>query len=301
MILMKNQLQINGNPDIVIFDRDLIKIKRQRAAENFANHDFLYQWGKNQISERIYDINRRFTNAMQIGSRGILAPSHDKIDHIITLDLTNNPIESCKYFVQASEEFLPIAPKSMDLIISNLNMHNVNDLLGALIQIKHSLKDDGLFIASIFGGETLYELRKIMMKIEVEFYGGVSPRISPFADKPQMGDLLGRAGFTLPVIDSDIITVTYDNIFKLLHDIRGMGESNAIIKRNKTNLDKTFFMRVAEEYKNQFTDKDGRITASFEIIFMLGWSPHKSQQKPLRPGSAKTSLADALGEQEIKL
>lgn len=289
----------------MIFDRDLIKCRRERAAPNFTSHNFLHEWSKKQILERLYDVNRNFGRALQIGSRGALSSDHTKIDNIITMDLTDKPIENCEHFIQASEEFLPVASKSMDLVISNLNLHNVNDLPGSLVQIKNSLKDDGLFIASIFGGETLHELRKIMMEVEIELYGGVSPRVAPFADKPQMGDLLARANFALPVIDSDIITVTYDNVFKLLHDVRGMGESNAIIARSKDPLSKKFFMRVAEEYKNQFCENNdqnnGRIVASFEIIFLLGWSPHKSQQKPLRPGSATTSLAEALGATEVKI
>ena len=146
----------------------------------------------------------------------------------------------------------------------------------------------------MLGGETLFELRKIIMEVELSMMGGVSPRIAPFADKPQMGELLQRANFALPIVDSDIITVTYDNTFKLLHDLRGMGEGNAIIKRNKSHIGKEFFMRIAQEYHDQFAESDGRITASFEVIFLLGWTPHSSQQKPLARGSASHSLAEAL-------
>ena len=286
--------------DILIFDRRLVKHKRQRAAHNFSDHDFLFQWSKNQISERLHDINRTFDTALHIGSRSPLSAQHNKIGTMITLDLPNTPVEPCTPYIQASEEFLPIAPKSMDLILSNLNLHAVNDLPGALLQIRNSLKDDGLFMASIFGGETLYELRKTMAEIELSMLGGVSPRIAPFADKPQMGDLLQRAKLNLPIIDSEIITVTYDNVFKLLHDVRGMGEGNTIIERSKTPLNKEFFMRLAQKYHENFAEEDGRIVASFEIIFLHGWAPHSSQQKPLRPGSAKNSLAEALGSTEIK-
>ena len=289
----------NTNNDILIFDRELVKCKRQRAAKNFPDHGFLFQWSKNQISDRLHDINRTFDSAIQIGSRSPLA-HHKKIGNIVTLDLPNAPVEPCTPYIQASEEFLPIAPKSMDLVLSNLNLHTVNDLPGALLQIRNSLKDDGLFMASIFGGETLHELRKSIAEVELSMFDGVSPRVAPFADKPQMGDLLQRANLHLPIIDSEIITVTYDNIFKLLHDIRGMGEGNTIIERSKTPLNKEFFMRLAQKYHDDFAEKDGRIVASFEIIFLHGWAPHSSQQKPLRPGSAKNSLAEALGSKEIK-
>mgnify|MGYP003638206561 FL=1 len=237
---------------------------------------------------------------MQIGSRAaLLQGEHDKISHLLTCDLTAQPLTpDAPAYVQASEEFLPIAPQSMDLILSNLNLHTVNDLPGALLQIRNALKADGLFMAAMLGGETLHELRKILTDIELNTSGGISPRIAPFADKQQMGDLLQRAGFALPVVDSDIITVTYDNVFKLFHDLRGMGENNSIAERNKQFVSKDFFMRTAQAYHDQFAQSDGRIVASFEIIFLLGWSPHESQQKPLRPGSAEHRLADLLGATE---
>ncbi len=281
--------------NIIIFDRDLIRRNKERSAVNFHDHDFLFKWSRNELSDRISDINRSFDNALQIGYRGGLTSEyHDKIGNIVTIDMVGKPTNFSGNYIQASEEFLPIAPKTMELALSNLSLHTVNDLPGSLLQIKNCLKDDGLFIASIFGGETLYELRKIMSDVEIELYGGISPRIAPFADKLQIGELLGRAGFALPVVDSDIITVTYDNIFKLLHDIRGMGEGNAILARNKTPLGKEFFMRVAQKYAEEFSEDDGRIVASFEVIFMLGWTPHSSQQKPLKRGSAEYSLADVL-------
>ncbi|MGH1403468.1 MAG: methyltransferase domain-containing protein [Alphaproteobacteria bacterium] len=246
------------------------------------------------------DVNRTFETALNIGARCPISNKHEKIRDLFVTDLTQQTAPQSGPYIQASEEFLPIAPQSLNLVTSNLTLHTVNDLPGALLQIRQSLKEDGLFIASLFGGETLHELRTVMTDVELSLYNGISPRISPFADKPQMGDLLFRAGYNLPVIDSEIITVTYDNIFKLLHDIKGMGESNTILKRSKTPVNKQFFMRVAELYHERYAEADGRICASFEVIFLLGWAPHKSQQKPLRPGSAKNSLAEALGTTEIK-
>ena len=289
---------VEQQSDIVVFDRDLIRKRRERAKKTFQNHDFLFQWSQKQLTERLSDVARTFDDALHIGSRGTV--TDQKIETLYTLDITDTPTDDCGLYIQASEELLPIKPQSMDLIISNLNLHTVNDLPGTLLQIRQALKDDGLFLASILGGETLHELRKVMSDVELSKYGGISPRVAPFADKPQMGDLLQRAGFALPVVDSDIITVTYDNAFKLFEDLRGMGESNTIVARNKVPVSKSFFMEVAQAYQEQFAEADGRITASFEVIFLLGWAPHASQQKPLRPGSATHKLADVLGTEEIK-
>lgn len=286
--------------DILIFDREHIKQNRERARQDFSKHHFLYRWSAAQLSDRLMDINRTFPLALQIGSRGIIE-NHPKIEHILTTDITRRPIEPCAHFVQASEEFLPVAPSCLDLVISNLNLHTVNDLPGSLLQIRQSLKPDGLFLACMFGGETLHELRSVLTQTELAMRGGISPRIAPFADKPQMGNLLQRAGFALPVVDSEIITVTYDNIFTLLADLRGMGEGNAIAARDKIYAGRTFFMEAAKNYADNHSEPDGRIRVSFEIIFLIGWSPHTSQQKPLRPGSAENPLAQALGTSEVKI
>ena len=287
--------------DILIFDRHQVQRNRQRAINRFEDYNFLFQWSKKQLVDRLYDINRQFETVLQIGSRAALTSSdHEKIDHIFTCDLTNRPFDvNTPCYIQTSEEFLPIAPLSINLVISNLNLHTVNDLPGALLQIRKCLKEDGLFMAAMLGGETLHELRSVLTNVELSMTGGISPRVAPFADKQQMGDLLQRAGLALPVIDSEVITVTYDNVFKLFHDLRGMGENNAILERNKTFMQKDFFMQVAQEYHNRFAQSDGRIEASFEIIFLLGWAPHESQQRPLRPGSAEHRLADALNTIEL--
>jgi len=292
------------NSDMIVFDRDLIALRRARAKTVFLNHDFLFRWSKEQLGERLLDINRDFPSVLQIGSRGSFARGeHSKLNqNIVTCDLCPSPIEgSTSHYIQGDEEFLPIAPKTMDLVVSNLNLHSTNDLPGALLQIRKTLKDDGMFLASMLGGETLYELRETMAATEQELLAEQSPRVFPFADKPQIGGLLARAGLALPVVDSDIITVTYENVFKLMADLRGMGESNSIFKRSKKPLTKDFFMRLAQNYQERYGDKDGRIKASFEVIFLLGWAPDKSQQKPLPPGSAKMTLAEALDTEEIKL
>ncbi len=280
--------------DIVIFDRARLKQLRARTVKNIQNHDFLHRWTAGHITDCLQDIKRGFSKILQIGGS---VPFAQDAFH---MDMGQNILSgySDLSFI-GDEEFLPIKKSSMDLIVSSLTLHATNDLPGALLQIRDALKPDGLFIAALFGGETLRELRESLMHAEIELKGGASPRIFPFADKPQMGNLMQRAGYALPVVDSEIVTVTYDNIFKLMHDLRGMGESNIILKRSRTYPGREFFMKAADYYAKNFSEPDGRIRASFEIIFVFGWSPHESQQKPLKPGSAKLRLADALSASEI--
>lgn len=290
-----------SSTDIELFDRKALRHARARAAKTSSDHLFLNAWAEKHIAERLMDINRKFDIALQIGMRndGAALLNTKKIKHLISSETSTVSSFSSPSIV-ADEEFLPFAHGSLDLITSALNLHSVNDLPGTLLQIRRALKDDGLFISAILGGETLYELREAFTHAEMKLKGGISPRIFPFADKQQMGALLQRAGFALPVIDSEIITVTYDNIFKLMHDLRFMGEGNIIKERSRTNPGKAFFMEAAQYYAENFSEPDGRIKASFEIIFLLGWAPHESQQKPLAPGSADNKLADALKTNEIK-
>ena len=281
--------------DIIIFDRSRLRKNRARTAKNIQKYDFLHRWAAEQITDRLQDIKRSFVRILQIGGSVPLA------QNAFHMDIGQNIIsEYSNLSFQADEEFLPLKESSLDLIISSLTLHATNDLPGALVQIKRALKPDGLFVAAMFGGETLRELRESLMHAEMELKGGASPRVFPFADKPQMGNLLQRAGYALPVVDSEILTVTYDNMFKLMHDLRGMGENNIIMKRNRAYMGRNFFMKAAEYYAKNFSDPDGRIRASFEIIFTLGWAPHESQQKPLKPGSAKIRLAEALNTNEIQ-
>jgi SAM-dependent methyltransferase len=256
-----------------IFEREVLEIRRARGAVKHEDYSFLQTLAREQIRDRLGDIRRDFQVVKDI--------QHDDF--------------------KGEFEALGLEAGSLDLITSVLNLHSTNDLPGALAQMKAALKPDGLFMAAMFGGETLHELRTSLMHAEIALKGGASPRVFPFADKQQMGGLLQRAGFALPVVDSDIITVTYENMFKLMHDLRGMGESNIIAARSRINPGKAFFMQAAEYYRENFSDTDGRIEASFEIIYLLGWAPHESQQQPLRPGSAQNRLADALQTDEIKM
>jgi SAM-dependent methyltransferase len=201
-------------------------------------------------------------------------------------------------FVAADEEALPFADGAFDLVVSALALHFVNDLPGALIQIKRALRPDGLFLAALLGGETLTELRQSFAAAESEVEGGLSPRVAPFADLRDLGALLQRAGFALPVTDSDCITVRYDSAFALMHDLRRMGAANPLIDRRRTPLRRTTLMRMAEIYAQRFADADGRVRATFELMWLSGWAPHPSQQRPLRPGSAPARLAATLGTRE---
>jgi SAM-dependent methyltransferase len=201
--------------------------------------------------------------------------------------------------LEGDEEVLPLAEGSLDLAVSALALQFANDLPGLLFQIRRALRPDGLFLAALLGGDTLTELRDAFAAAESEVEGGVSPRVAPFADLRDAGALLQRAGFALPVADVDRVTVRYDTVFDLMLDLRRMGATNALIERRRTPLRRATLFRMAEVYAERFADADKRLRATFEIVWVSGWAPHESQQKPLRPGSAKTRLADALGTKEI--
>ena len=198
----------------------------------------------------------------------------------------------------ADEEWLPFREESFDLVTSCLSLHWVNDLPGALIQINRSLKPDGLFLSALLGGETLHELRTCLFEAEIAVTGGSGPRVSPLTDLRDAGALMQRAGFALPVIDADTITVTYASPFALMQDLRAMGETNAVLDRPKRGLRRDVLMRTAELYGSRHGLPDGRIPATFQVIYMHGWAPHESQPRPMRPGSAKSRLADALDTEE---
>ncbi|NCC21744.1 MAG: SAM-dependent methyltransferase [Alphaproteobacteria bacterium] len=272
-----------------IFDRRDIRRFRNRSRNDFARYDFLVQNSAQSLSDRLCDIRRQFDTAAIDGPCPFTHPSIRRSYHIGE----NAPCD-----IVADNEVLPFAGHSLNLFASILTLHTANDLPGALVQIRRSLTPDGLFLAALFGGETLFELRDAMTRAELATRGGVSPRVFPFADKQQMGSLLQRAGFALPVVDSDLITVTYRDLRALMHDLRGMGQSNAIAARDRRNPGKALFTEAERIYRKAHADEDGRLRATFEIIYLIGWAPHESQQKPLRPGSATARLADALGTNE---
>lgn len=183
-----------------------------------------------------------------------------------------------------------------DLVTSQLDLHNQNDVPGALIQIRHSLKPDGLFLGALFGQGSLAELRDSLAHADAETYGTVFPRVHPFPDKVQMAGLMQRAGFALPVVDSETVTVTYADIHKLMHDLRGMGQGNLLCARRKTFERRALFAKASAHYARNHSESDGRLVATFNIIFLLGWAPAQSQPKPLKRGSAEMRLEDALNK-----
>lgn len=251
-------------------------------------------------------VNRRFERALVIGGAGAVGRAiaarpelAAKIGTLIEADIS--PAMAAKASGAAlvmDEERLPIADESVDLVISCLSLHWTNDLVGALIQINRALKPDGFFACAMLGGATLTELRQSLMAAEDEIYGQVSARVSPFADTVDLAGLLARAGFAMPVSDVDRLTVRYGNAFVLMRDLRRMGETSVLASRPRTPVHRQFFVKTAQICSERFAEADGRIPAKFEILHAAGWAPHESQPKPLRPGSAKVRLADALGVKE---
>jgi SAM-dependent methyltransferase len=294
----------------LIFDRLLVRTRRRRALA-LGPETFLIDRVAKEFADRLGVVLRRFDVAVDLGTpteavRAALARSSsvatmiavDPLIHArpgVAVDEANTP----PLRVAADEEALPFAAGALDLVVSGLALQAVNDLPGVLVQIRRALKPDGLFLAALLGSDTLTELRQSFAAAESECEGGVSPRVVPFPDVREMGMLLQRAGFALPVADVDRVAARYTTPLALLHDLRRMGATNPLIERRRAPLRRTTLMRAIDIYAARFADPDGKVRASFDIIWLSGWAPHESQQQPLQPGSAKTRLADALGTVEI--
>jgi len=295
------------DPTLAPFDRRRLRRLRDRAAADLPAHDFLFQDVAGRLAERLVDFSRRFELALDLGCHGgelgAALRGTGKIDRLVQCDLspamTRLAARENTQVLVADEEALPFAPERFDLVTSNLSLHWVNDLPGSLLQIRHSLKPDGLFLAAMFGAGTLVELRDALAEAESEIRGGARPRVAPLPELRDAAGLLQRAGFALPVADHEFITVTYSDPFRLLSDLRGMGEASALAAG--TALTRGTLARAAELYAERHAGPDGRVPASFRVLFLAAWAPHESQQKALRPGSAKSRLADALGTQERPL
>jgi NADH dehydrogenase [ubiquinone] 1 alpha subcomplex assembly factor 5 len=288
---------------IRVFDRAAVRRHRARAAARFGEHDFLKREVADRLADRLVDMTRKFPVALDLGCHdGTLGRELQGRGGIATLVQCDvEPAMAARAAglrVVADEELLPFAPARFDAVLSVLSLHWVNDLPGTLIQVAQSLKPDGLFLAAVFGAGTLAELRAAWSEAELAVEGGVSPRVSPFAELRDAAGLLQRAGFALPVADAETITVTYADPFRLMAELRGMGEANAVAERRKRFTRRATAMAAAQAYREGFAGADGRITASFEVIWLTAWKPHASQQQPLRPGSAAARLADALGTTE---
>jgi SAM-dependent methyltransferase len=287
----------------LLFDRALLRVRRRRAAA-LGPATFLLDRVAGDLADRLAAVLRRFEVALDLGTPGEAVRAAlirlGSVGTIITAAaLPDMTAGRAGPLVVADEEALPFGDGTLDLVVSALALQFVNDLPGTLVQIRRALRSDGLFLAALLGGETLTELRQSFAAAESEIEGGVSPRVAPFADLRDLGALLQRAGFALPVADTDRLTVRYDSAFALMHDLRRMGATNALIDRRRTPLRRATLMRMAEIYAERFADADRRLRASFEIVWLSGWAPHPRQQQPLKPGTAKARLADALGTREL--
>lgn len=282
-----------------VFDRALLARRRARAAADLVpGIDFLLERVVEDMADRLAAVERRFPLALDLmGHTGLVADmlaASGKVDRVVRLEREPRLLRPGDVAVIAEEEALPFAEESLDLVASALSLQFVNDLPGALVQIRRALKPDGLFLAVMAGGNTLAELREAAMAAEIELTGGASPRVAPFADVRAVGSLLQRAGFALPVVDRDVVTVRYESPLALLYELRAMGAGNVLVERDREPMPRQLLMRICEVYVERFAEDDGRIPATFEFVSMSGWAPHESQPKPLAPGSARISLADAL-------
>lgn len=285
---------------MIVFDRALLMKRRQRAVTRFAAHNFLYTEVGERLMERLGEIRRDFPHALNLGA----------LDGSLTQQLQQRPdiqritsLEACAGFaptVVGEEELLPFHGSTFDLIISNLTLQWVNDLPGALIQAAQALKPDGLFMASLVGGDTLVELRTCLMEAELELTGSMTARTSPLTEVRDAGGLLQRAQLALPVVDRETITVTYAHPYRLIEDLRGMAATHVPLREERRPLRRDVLGLAQSLYQKRFADSEGRVPATFEILYLAGWAPHESQQKPLARGSAQHALADALKKLEPK-
>jgi SAM-dependent methyltransferase len=268
----------------ILFDRALLRARQDRALRG-APATFLLDRVAEDMAERLSAVLRDFSEVADVWTPGALLrpPPRGRFKSMIHIGLQDS-----------LQEVLPLQPESLDLVVSGLAFQFVNDLPGVLAQIRRALKPDGLLLAAMIGGDTLIELRQCFAAAEAECEGGVSPRVAPFADLRDVGALLQRAGFALPVTDVDRIMARYDSAFALMHDLRRMGATNILVERRRTPTRRGTLLRMAQIYGERFADPDGRIRVTFDVIWLSGWAPHESQQKPLQPGSAKASLAEAV-------
>jgi SAM-dependent methyltransferase len=286
-----------------VFDRALLPQRRDRAARHKTDAaDFLFAESAERLLDRLDDVTRKFPLALDLGSRdGVLARAlqgRGGIAQLIQGDLSPRMLDAARRFgpvVRLDEETLPFGPETLDLVMANLSLHWVNDLPGTLAQIRYALKPDGLFLAAIFGAGTLAELQSSLLEAEVAVTGGASGRVSPFPDLRDTAGLLQRAGFALPVADLETLTVTYPDMPALLADLRAMGETNLLRQRLKRPTRRAVLDEAGAIYRRKFGSQDGRIPATFQLIFLTGWAPHESQQQPARRGSGEVHLGEALG------
>ena len=286
-----------------VFDRPAVRRRRERSARPGERATFLHDEIAERLADRLDDVARAFPRVLVLGALSDrlcgLVGARAGVEQVVVADSAEALARRRTGIpVVAEEDAIPFAAASFDLVLGALTLHAVNDLPGALAQIRRILVADGLFLAACFGGDTLRELRRAMLEAESEIAGGASPRVAPFAETRDAGALLQRAGFALPVADADSLTVTWPDALALMRDLRAMGESNALAARRRTPTGRAVFAAAAARYQALFGDGEGRIPATFQVLFLTGWAPAAGQQRPLRPGSAAARLADALGSEE---
>lgn len=281
-----------------LFNRPLLRHRRDIAAEGYAKHNFLKMLAAERVGESVACINRTFPTVLDMGCHhGELAaqlPERAGVETLIHADISSAMLSHVDgaHKMQMDEEWLPFAEDSLDAVLSCLSLHHVNDMVGSMIQIHRALKADGLFMAIMFGPNTLIELREVLQEAEIMLTGGVSPRISPFPEIRDAGNLLGRAGFALPVLDSELLTISYDSIYDLMREIRGMGESNVLQAQAKHMTSRQLFEAADLLYKERYSDEEGRITATVEFLTLSAWKPAPNQQQPLERGTGKVKMVD---------
>ena len=286
-----------------LFDRGLLRRRRSRFAHELPQHEFLLSHVAAEIADRIGAVLREFPRALDLGAyHGMLGravAALPSVGEMIYAESAPALAALCpRPSVVCDEDLLPFRDESFNLVVSGLALHRVNDLTGALVQIRRALRPDGLFVGAALGSRSLHELRYALLEAEAEEEGGASPRIAPFADVREYGALLQRAGLALPVSDADLLTVTYPTPRDLMREIRAMGGGNVLAARRKGSLSRRTLERAEAIYRTRHATPDGRVMASFEIVYLMGWAPHASQQNPAAPGSATMRLADALGTTE---
>ncbi len=289
-----------------LFDRVLHRRRLDRAAARFFTADFLKARAAADAVERLESIMRSFPLAVDLGARRgafaralAISPARERVGTLIETDLSLPMLAGRPGLrAQIDEERLPFADESVDLVVSTLALHWANDLPGVLIQIRRALRPDGLFLGSLLGGDTLTELRQCLVQAEAELSDGAGLRVSPFADVQAAAGLLQRAGLALPVADVDRVTARYAHPLALIADLKAMGETNVLTDRARRPLSRAVLARACDLYREQFAQADGRVIATFDIVTLTGWAPHPDQQQPLKPGSAKMRLADALHSRE---
>ncbi len=282
-----------------IFDQKLRRKFHQRNANHIKDHGFIFQHVAQNINERLLDIQRTFSNCLVITPHPHFLASIPALQIKAQKIITASPSIASHPHLVLDEEQFPFKSHSFDLIITLGGLHVVNDLPGTLIQIRKTLMPNGFFLGTMAGGETLQDLRQAFLYAEME--KGTKAHIHPCAQIREVGDLLQRTGFALPVADCDTLTVNYQNPLSILQDLRYMGEGNILHERSRRGLTKKSLFSVLEEYQSRFSTENGKLSVKFDIYYLSAWAPHKSQQKPLPRGSAKTSLAYALGTKEEKL